>query len=215
MKSKPLEHMLNGSKRFGKYLVIGDGEYNPKKRMARCRCDCGVVKDVAINNLVSGRSMQCADCAKVSSKRVTSKKHGMCYTPEYNAWKAMKLRCNNPNNHNYYNYGARGISVCERWTEFESFMEDMGPRPSPDHSLERINNEEGYAPNNCRWAMKEEQAQNRRVTLKADVNGVRVAISKLARECGISPSTMAFRINKLGWSVDEAMSRPVRGANAN
>lgn len=215
MKSKPLDEILNGVYRFGNYLVIGEGEYNPKKRLAKCRCDCGAVKDVSTANLRSGRSTQCADCAKLSSKRITSKTHGMSYTPEYEAWKAMKLRCNNPKNHNYYNYGARGISVCERWKVFENFFSDMGCRPSPDHSLDRIDNDGDYTPENCRWALREEQAQNRRVTLKTDINGEQVAISKIAKESGVSPSTMAFRINKLGWSLKDAMNRPVRGAHAN
>ena len=83
-------------------------------------------------------------------------------TPEYICWCNLRQRCNNPNNPQYHDYGGRGITVCERWDSFELFLEDMGERPSPEHSIERIDNDSHYGPDNCCWATKSEQLSNRR-----------------------------------------------------
>jgi hypothetical protein len=92
-----------------------------------------------------------------------SRDRGICGTPEYMAWVSAKQRCHNPNNPAYARYGGRGIAVCERWrNNFAAFMEDMGPKPSPTHSLDRKDNDKGYEPDNCRWATMIEQQHNRR-----------------------------------------------------
>jgi hypothetical protein len=99
--------------------------------------------------------------------------HGKSHTRTYGAWQSMKSRCLNPNHKRFNDWGGRGIKICKRWQDsFENFLEDMGEKPTKDHSLERINNDKGYSPDNCKWATKLEQSQNRRMP-KHNTSGVK------------------------------------------
>lgn len=136
-----------------------------------------------------------------------SRSHGMSKTKIYGIWSAMMSRCNNPNSGAYHNYGGRGIRVCERWHRFEDFYADMGERPQ-GKSLERINNDKGYSPENCIWAEREVQARNRRDTRYLTSDGVTKSVAEWSDETGISIGTICRRLQQ-GWSDHEAVSIPI------
>lgn len=139
-----------------------------------------------------------------------SYKHGLSRTAEYRAWQMMRLRCTNPKNAAWPNYGGRGITVCTRWlNSVEAFVADMGPKPSPHHELDRIDNDRGYEPSNCRWATRSENDRNRRSTVWVDYQGERVRLIELLERHGIPGDTYAKRI-ELGWSMERALTTPVR-----
>jgi hypothetical protein len=114
----------------------------------------------------------------------------------------MRARCNNSRIAAYSDYGGRGIKVCERWNDFSLFLQDMGPRPSRRHTLDRIDNDAGYEPTNCRWATKEEQSKNRRSNIKVNFKGQELCASDAAKLAGLELSTLIWRINA-GWSNEE------------
>lgn len=125
-----------------------------------CQCDCGKKHIVNLQCLKSGDTQSCG-C--LWWEAITTHGHASHYntTGTYNSWKSMKRRCSDTNFHQYKDYGGRGITVCERWSLFDNFLADMGPRPK-GHSIERINNDEGYTPDNCKWILNREQHQNKR-----------------------------------------------------
>ena len=124
--------------------------------------------------------------------------------PCYSSWNSMRNRCNNTNNHNYKNYGGRGIAVCERWASFTNFLEDMGERPE-GHTLDRIDNDGDYTPENCRWATPKEQSANRKNTTKIIYKGKDRVLAELLREKGVHPSTYRGRVRR-GRVAEEAIN---------
>lgn len=126
----------------------------------------------------------------------------------YKTWKEMRQRCNNKNNHAYNNYGGRGITICKEWDSFEKFFEDMGVK-TDGMSLDRINNNKGYSPDNCRWATKKEQALNRRSNRRIAYDGKIMTISEWAESIGMKFDTLWMRLNR-GKTFKDAIEIPVR-----
>jgi len=179
-----------------------------------CRCECGVERSVWIANLVSGKSRSCG-CLNAESKATANavrfRTHGMSKTSIYRIWRGMIKRCTDSGIRGYPNYGGRGISVCERWNNsFENFYADMGERPSGKHSIDRINNDGNYEPENCRWATTQEQTRNTRRTRMVTFAGRTQCLQAWADESGISKQTISLRL-RTGWTVEDALTKPVWG----
>lgn len=187
--------------RFGSLVAVGPvGSCSSGDIKWSFQCDCGDL--FACNGYVvrSGKRAMCPTCTKkkLSEEGLT---HGMANSPEYMTWTDMKTRCLNPNSTGYKNYGGRGISVCERWmNDFQSFLDDMGRKPSKDHSIDRIDHDGDYEPSNCRWATITEQANNKRTTVC--INGTPIA--EIARATGMKHSTLYYRakLSKRGHPPD-------------
>lgn len=128
------------------------------------------------------------------------------------------MRCYNPKYRRFDLYGGRGIKVCDRWLGrggFKNFLQDMGKKPSPKHTIDRINVDGNYEPANCRWATQEQQLHNMERTRKFTLDGITVSLAAHARRYGISPATVETRIRKLGWSFEKAVTTPTQGIGAN
>ena len=165
--------------RFGRLAVLS--AVGGKHTTCACRCDCGAEKTVRASSLTAGYTKSCG-CWQREGVVERSTKHGLCYSPEYVAWRSMRQRCEWPGHKSYADYGGRGISICARWQVFEHFLADMGARPGPLYSLDRIDFNGNYEPANCRWADKGQQARNRRPRPRMTVEQARARDTEQARE---------------------------------
>lgn len=179
---------------FERLTVIGTAP-NSKNGQARwlCKCICGKEKIAAAAMLKCKniRSCGCLNLEMISARsKIIHRTHGATLghrpTPEWMAWSSMRDRCRSPNNKSYHRYGGRGISVCSEWGTYEQFFADMGPRPSPNHSLDRIDNDGNYCKENCRWATPLEQCNNTRKVRRITFGGRTQSVSVWSRELGLA-----------------------------
>lgn len=173
-----------------------------------CKCDCGTYSEVLGGHLSSGHTVSCGCFAPIATSART-RKHGESrrITPEYRAWKHINNRCFNPNNKSYPNYGARGIKVCRRWrNSYEHFLEDMGRRPSPRLQIERVDNDGDYAPSNCIWGTRKEQANNKRNNVRISHAGVTKTIAQWADAIGVRDYIVRKRYKQCGWTMAEIIN---------
>lgn len=137
-------------------------------------------------------------------------KHGLSRTPEYRAWQTMRLRCTNPNNAAWPNYGGRGIAICEAWRDNPAqFYRDMGQKPSPLHEIDRIDNDGPYSPENCRWVLRKANDRNRRSNRLLTHAGETLTVAEWVERTGIGSSLIFYRI-KAGWATDRILTTPAR-----
>jgi hypothetical protein len=177
------------------------------RRRYECRCDCGKTMTVFSSNLTRGHSQSCGCLCLEHNK----KQDGLCalYGREYRTWTCMIRRCENPDDANYHRYGGRGINVCRRWHDFKLFLKDMKPKPTPQMTIERIDNNGNYEPSNCRWATHAEQNRNQITTRILEFNGERLCVTDWGIKFGISKAVIFSRL-KRGWTTSKALLTPVR-----
>lgn len=195
--------------RFGRLTVV---QMSPERTPHGAvkwdvKCDCGTEKSVVGLSLKRGVTTSCG-CAHKEQLAARSTKHGGSRSAEYSTWCGMLNRCRNANGEDFHHYGGRGITVCDRWTDFANFMADMGPKPTPKHSIERSDVDGHYEPGNCRWATQHEQVRNLRKNIRIPGNPELLLDS--ARAKGMNQGTLYSRVGKLGWSREEAASTPVK-----
>lgn len=200
-------------KKFNRLLVIERvGSNSHKKALWKCECDCGNIITVIGSNLLNGNTHSWG-CYKSGNTSARNSSHGKSQTRLYHIWKNMRQRCNNPNKPDYEYYGGGGITVCSMWDnfiEFEKWAYKKGY--TDDLTIDRINVNEGYSPNNCRWVDMKTQdrntTRNRRLTFKGETH----CLSEWGEIMGISHKTIGNRINAYGWSIERALTTPVRGS---
>ena len=181
--------------RFGRLVVVDGGKFIGRKKASECRCDCGRVKTIRNEHLKRGmvRSCGCLQRDMASSAHFV---HGGKGTRLYTIWKGMNERCNNPNSHARANYHDKGITVCDEWGNFSAFREwAVANGYAENLTIDRIDNDRGYSPENCRWVGRDVQSLNRRVTIFVPFNGRKVALAELARETGIPYGTLYDRMS--------------------
>jgi hypothetical protein len=193
----------------GEIIREGNTRETRKNAKAEFLCACGTTKIIRVRCV--GKNTKSCGCLVIDASRnqgFANRTHGESNkTPEWDAWSNMKRRVR-PTSKDAKNYFDRGIIVSERYdNSFENFLEDVGRRPSPQHSLDRINNDKGYIPGNIKWATKEQQMSNQRKNIK--YNGE--TMSQAARRLNIKPTTIWRRINILGWSIETAFNTPKQG----
>lgn len=180
----------------------------------KCQCSCGSIIIVDASNLKTGHTKSCG-CLRLETLTTHGHASKDTKSSEYITWQSMIQRCFNPNNDNYHHYGGRGITICEKWrNSFENFITDMGPKPSDNHSIDRINNDGNYEPGNCRWATRIEQMNNTRHNVFITFNDISKQIEDWAIITGINSNTIATRL-RLGWSIEQALTESVERCKRN
>lgn len=172
-----------------------------------CLCECGTRKVVQGTYLTSGHTKSCG-CFRREVTSQTFRRHGSRDNPEYSVWVGMWDRCTNPNNLNYDLYASR--CPPDEWRDFSVFLEDVGPRPGRGMSLDRIDNDKPYGPGNCRWATQKVQCNNTSRNVHLTYDGVTLTLPQWSDVLGMRSGTLRSRLDSYGWSIEKALTTPVR-----
>ena len=223
--SYELEQRITNSigMKFGKLTIIGVSHKNGSgKNYAKCKCECGNIIDVLPNSLFNNESKSCG-CSKLNNPMLANNKStssgnykdGRTKHLLYGTWKQMINRCENPKSKHYDRYGGRGIKVCEEWRDFWSFVkwsDSIGGKPN-GYTLDRIDNDGNYCPENCRWADWGTQMSNKSSNRYITYNGKTQTIHQWSIDIGLNEQTLTNRINR-GWSIERALTtKPNIGNN--
>lgn len=206
MGAKPVD--LTG-RRFGRLLVlrVSSVRIYGKQLAWDCQCDCGVIKPLLTSVLNSGSTKSCG-CLKKECKPPVLTTHGMSRYSGIKVWEGMLRRCTNTADKDFSLYGGRGIKVCERWLDVRNFARDMGEKPA-GCSLDRIDPDGNYSPENCRWATPAQQGANKRTNRIIEHDGQRLHMAEWCRRLNVKPSTVINRINS-GMDPSLALTMPSR-----
>lgn len=210
----PVAKQLTG-KQFGRLTVVRRAGSRSGRATWNCMCSCGATVEVVSHALTSGHTKSCG-CWKNERNRGTQLKHGHAKkgtqrTPTYRTWQAMKARCYNEKAKDFKNYGGRGIKVCDEWHLFENFLAYMGDRPE-GMTLDRIDTDKWYTPENCRWATKITQARNTRANCIVIFNDKEITQAEFAEMVDLNQATISYRLRK-GWTPKQIAEMPPHTGN--
>lgn len=196
--------------RFGSLVTSGPSYIEKGNRVIPCRCDCGADRIVRVGHLLDGSTSSCG-CEQPKRVGLARTVHGEWTTKLWGHWSAMRRRCNTASTGNYALYGGRGIKVCDEWKDYLAFREWALANGYDDSlTLDRIDANGDYCPENCRWVTLKEQARNRRNTIYVEFHGERVPLSQLSEEYNVDPDLVYSRVVALGWDVERALTTPKR-----
>jgi hypothetical protein len=199
--------------RFGRLTVVSVSHTNTDNKVCwNCVCDCGVNKVINGRSLRSGNTHSCG-CIARAQLGDRARTHGGCSggkkTPEYHIWRAIISRCCYPNNKNYHQYGGRGIKICDEWhTDFLSFIESVGKRPDKSFWLDRLKNDKGYEPGNCKWVTIEDQQNNKRTNRILTHNNESHTVAEWAKKLSIPSQRIYQRLHR-GVSISKALKEAI------
>lgn len=196
--------MMAPQQKFNLWTVLAAALPRKGRKYWLCVCECGTFREVKEENLKRNHTKSCG-CQKMQAIKCKNTTHGLTDSYKYVAWLGIKARCDNPNNPAYSDYGGRGIKLCSEWYDFATFARDIGDRPSARHTVDRVDNSLGYAPNNFRWATKVEQMYNTRRTRHYVYQGKTVTIQDMLKLTTVSAQNLRSRLNVLNYTVDEAL----------
>jgi hypothetical protein len=196
--SKNKSTLIIGQK-FGRLTIINEAGKQYGIRCWNVLCDCGNHKVVSGYSIRIGATKSCG-CLRREVASASKTTHDRYNTREHNSWRGMIERCNNPKNNHFHVYGGRGITVCDRWMEFNNFLEDMGEKPSPNHQIDRIDNDGIYSPSNCKWSTRSENARNKQNSVKVNYLGREMSIHEASELSGIHFATLKSRL-KMGQDL--------------
>jgi len=193
---------------LGNFLILRHVGVINKNSHWFCRCICGTER--VFGQPAMRKTDASCGCRRNAMTSARNLKHGHTYrnaiTTEYLIWQSIKARCFNTRNKSYKNYGARGITMCKQWLDFEVFLSDMGRRPV-GLEIDRIDNNGGYDPGNCRWVTAKEQTRNRRTTKKIDFRGDVLPLAEWCEKLELNYKTVFKRLS-LGWTPEKALTAP-------
>jgi len=191
-------------KKFGRLLIVGiDVANRHNEAMVLCECECGIMKSIRLHSIKSGNTSSCGCLRKENG--IAKRKGKFFHKKEYYVWNNMRRRCYEPSNKSWEDYGGRGITVCDRWKSFDSFIEDMGSKPE-GMSLERTDNNLGYSPSNCVWATRKRQSNNRRNNIMVHMDGITATLKETCDRLGKKYKRVHCRIKKLGWTIEKSLT---------